>query len=212
MLSVRLLATKFGDVLYGSEWRTLRDSLDQIEADWLHTALPRPTKRMVRYLIVAEDRRFAKHAGFDIRALVRAGWSTWWRKIPQGGSTVAMQLVRTLTGNSEKTLMRKLQEIYLAVLLSRYVPRSRVPMLYLWCAYYGWRMTNFSQACRRLGVRPGAMSLAAEAELVARLKYPEPRNISPSRRKQISERGLHILRLAETPGWTPSFETEDDRV
>ena len=199
---MRRLVLRLPDRVWGAAWCGLRQSLDKLQADLSDAAQTRPTSRMVHYLIVAEDRRFGTHIGFDFRALLRALWRTWWHETPQGGSTVAMQLVRTLTGRSDRTLGRKASEIYLAVLMSSYINRAQLPMLYLWSAYYGWRMHNFAQACQRLGVHPGRMSAVEEAELVARLKYPEPRHKNGFRGEQISRRGRYILRLAKTPGWT----------
>ena len=186
----------------GSRWRELRESIDRLETDLMHSRSPLPTDRMVRYLIVAEDRRFGQHFGFDPVALLRAIWKTWWYDTPQGGSTVAMQLVRTLTKHSEPTLRRKLLEIYLAVLTSKYIAQRRLPLLYLWCAYYGWKMNSFTDACRRLGVEPSTASEVEEAELVARLKYPEPKQMTSLRQQQIYRRGLHILNLSARSDWT----------
>ena len=202
MDGMRLLVSNLPDRVWGAAWCRLRESLDRLQADLAQTVLPRPTRRMVHYLILAEDRRFGSHIGFDVRALLRAVWSTWWHKAPQGGSTVSMQLVRTLTRRSDRTVGRKVLEIYLAVLVSQYVSPARLPMLYLWSAYYGWRMHGFAQACQRLGVLPGTMGAVDEAEFVARLKYPERRHMNSAQQQKILQRGRHIRRLAETPGWT----------
>ena len=153
---------------------------------------------MCRLLIVAEDRRFGGHPGVDVLALCRAAWKTRFCRSRQGGSTIAMQLVRTLTGRYERTMTRKVTEILLAIRLSRHVPRSRLPHVYLWCAYYGWNMHNFKQACARLRFNPESATASEEAELIARLKYPQPRMQDVQWAVKVSRREAHIMTLYES--------------
>ena len=100
-------------------------------------------------------------------------------------------------GRYERTLQRKLVEIFLAVRLSQHFSKDRLPILYLWVAYYGWRMNNFRQACSRLKIDPRSVSAFEAAKLVARLKYPEPKNYDAERLKKIHRRALHLMALAD---------------
>ena len=52
---------------------------------------------------------------------------------------MAMQLVRVLTGRFERSWRRKIDEMVLAVLLTRHVPSNELPALYLSVGYYGFR-------------------------------------------------------------------------
>ena len=181
-----------------TQWERLRASIDKLESEILNTDLPRPTPRMCKFLILAEDHRFDKHPGVDPLALCRAAWKTYFCGSRQGGSTIAMQLVRAISGRREMTWKRKVVEILLAVRLSRYVPKDRLPILYLWCAYYGWNMDNFSGACSRLQIDPVSSTLSDEAQLIARLKYPQPKGYDAVRMRKIRQRGFHIIWLATT--------------
>ena len=122
-----------------AEWRRVRTSIDSLEKEIEKAAFPCPTQRMCKLLIAGEDHRFNRHPGVDAVALCRAVWNTYFHGSRQGGSTIAMQLVRTLTGRYERTVLRKISEIVLAVCVTQHVPKGRIPLLYLWCAYYGWR-------------------------------------------------------------------------
>ena len=150
---------------------------------------------MCEFLIVGEDRRFYGHPGVDLFALCRAAWKTFFCGVKQGGSTIAMQFVRTITGRYEKSWRRKFIEIFLAVRLMQCVPKDRLPILYLWVAYYGWKMNNFRQACLRLGINPKSISDFEAAKLVARLKYPEPRKCSTEHFRKIHRRGWYLMGL-----------------
>ena len=149
---------------------------------------------VVQLLIVAEDHRYQFHPGVDPIALCRALWHTLALRRCEGGSTIAMQLVRVITGRYERTLYRKILEILLAVRLSRTIPKNQLPKLYLAVAYFGWRMNGIRQAYGRLGMDPTKVDCRAAADLVARLKYPEPRQPTKKKIAQINVRSRYILR------------------
>lgn len=148
-----------------------------------------------RLLICGEDHRFFSHIGFDLTAICRAVYRRVTQGKIEGASTIEQQTVRVLTGQYERTIGRKAREILLAVLLARVVPKCDLPGLYLSVGYYGWRMNNFRQACKRLCLETRTMSLSEAAGLVARLKYPEPRLPSIQRSTQIARRVRHLLWL-----------------
>ena len=180
-------------------WAALRHRVD-VERARLASAEVRPNRSMCRLLVVGEDHRIALHPGVDPLALCRAAWRTYARGRREGGSTVAMQLVRVLTGRFERTWRRKVEEMILAMLVTRHVPSDEMPALYLWAAYYGWGMNGFVRTCRRLGIDPGSCSLEESASVVARLKYPEPRKWSAKRRQQIARRTEYLMARLEHHG------------
>ena len=178
------------------QWRQLYATIEKLEWEINSADFPLPTPEMCDFLIVGEDHRFYRHPGVDMFALCRAVWKTLFCGSRQGASTIAMQLVRTIMGRYEQTWQRKLTEIILAVRLSQHVSKDRLPILYLWVAYYGWRMNNFKQACSRLGIDPQSVGAFEAAKLVARLKYPEPRGFDVERIKKIHRRAIHLIELA----------------
>jgi penicillin-binding protein 1A len=66
--------------------------------------------------VAIEDERFYQHKGVDFEGVIRAAFKNASSgKALQGGSTLTMQLIRTLyTGNREKTFKRKVREAKLA--------------------------------------------------------------------------------------------------
>lgn len=149
--------------------------------------------KFVEFLITAEDHRFGSHPGVDPIALCRAFWRSTFCGKREGGSTIAMQLVIVLSGKYNKTLTRKLMEICLAVRLNCLVSDSELPKLYLVVAYFGWRMNGLKQAGQLLGLDLSSASAMDAAKLIARLKYPEPKNCSLRRAHQILSRAEHII-------------------
>lgn len=180
---------------YRGDWGILRNRVDHIIAEMDSSDSPQPNYQMCQFLVAGEDHRFHLHPGVDPIALCRAIWKTVFCGCRQGGSTIAMQLVRTVTGRCERTWRRKLLEMVLAVRLTRHIGRERLPALYLWVAYYGWRMNGFKQACLRARLTPLSASEFELAMLVARLKYPEPRHLSRERIRRIQCRAEHLMSL-----------------
>ena len=185
--------------LSDGKWAALRHKVDVARAR-LASAEVRPNRSMCRLLLVGEDHRIALHPGVDPLALCRALWRTYGHGRREGGSTVAMQLVRVLTDRFEKSWRRKANEMILATFLTRHVPIDELPALYLSVGYYGWRMNGFVQACRRLGIEPEYCSLQESASVVARLKYPEQRSCTALRRLEIARRSEYLMARLEHYG------------
>lgn len=175
---------------YKYEWKKLQDSVLSINNSFSENNYP---SILTALLIVGEDHRYYSHNGVDLIAICRATWRTVFCKRREGGSTIAMQLVRVITGRYEKTLSRKAMEIYLAVKLTNMLQNDEIPELYLSVAYFGWRMNGLSQACERLKINITELSFKDAANLVARLKYPEPKICSIYRAEQIQIRRDYII-------------------
>jgi membrane peptidoglycan carboxypeptidase len=144
-------------------------------------------------LIAAEDHRFFRHIGFDIIAILRAFLKFLLFRRIEGASTITQQLVRTCLHEYGLSPIRKIREIGMAILLEDIMPKQEIPRLYLHCAYYGWHMNGYTQACVRLGINPSEVSSQKACMLVARLKYPEPKNLSKARRYKIENREGYLF-------------------
>lgn len=149
---------------------------------------------LVFLLVAAEDHRFKYHCGVDVIALFRAAWRTIFNGRVEGGSTIAMQLVRVVSSRYERTLGRKVLEIFFAVRLATSIPKLELSKIYLYIAYYGWNMEGLNQAFRGLSIDSSNMSLHEAASIVARLKYPEPKVVSKRQRRRILGRIDYILK------------------
>ncbi len=115
-------------------WQILRQSIDLARRE-LSASEPQPNVQMCRLLVLGEDHRLAWHSGVDPLAFCRAAWRTYGRGRREGGSTVAMQLVRVLTGRFDMCWRRKVDEMALAILATHHVPKAELPALYLSVGY-----------------------------------------------------------------------------
>lgn len=178
-----------------NKWKKLLEEINKYKKN---ICIVHENSELLRLLIAGEDHRFKFHSGVDIIALLRASWKTLILKQREGASTIAMQLVRVLTGKYDKTIDRKLEEMFLAYQLTKYVSRQEILSLYLSAAYFGWNMHGIGQACKVLKLNLNTLTLEESASLIARLKYPEPKNISEQRNNQIKNRAKYILKRYNT--------------
>lgn len=151
---------------------------------------------LTNLLISGEDHRFYYHIGFDIIAIIRAIRNRILYNKVEGASTIEQQLVRVLTNDFERTLKRKIQEIILATTINSIIPKNVVPIIYLNVAYYGTGMNGLTQAIAALGIKEQKnLPLENAAELVSRIKYPQPRIPTKIRLLQIELRKKHLILL-----------------
>ena len=183
------------------DWELLATKLHEVS---VYQHMP---SKLIGLLVAAEDHRFNFHNGVDFRSIVRAFWKTVFHKKRQGGSTIAMQLVRVLTERYEYTLSRKITEMYCALMLEHYLTKQEQANIYLSLAYFGWDMVGVTQACQRLSYNFQSLTIPQMAGIIARLKYPEPRKESAIKTKKIILRSEYILkryrklRLSPDYGW-----------
>jgi len=105
--------------------------------------------RLRQAFLSAEDDRFFEHPGVDYQGILRAVFnliSTGERG--QGGSTITMQLARNFYLSSEKTYIRKLSEIFLALKIERELSKEKILELYLNKIYLGNRSYGVAAAAQ----------------------------------------------------------------
>ena len=131
---------------------------------------------LVKALIATEDRTYYSHAGFAPRSMVRAMLSLGSGRV-QGGSTITQQLVKNFFLTPERTLSRKVTELFMAVLLELHYDKDEILETYLNEIYLG---QDRDRAIHGVGLAAQFyfgkevqhLSLAESALLVAMVKGP----------------------------------------
>lgn len=185
-----------GRQIYRQEFLLLKDKLLNEYKRIQEKQLAMPDKTLENLLISGEDHRFRYHLGFDVIAIIRAVKNRLLHNKIEGASTIEQQLVRVLTNDFDKTFKRKVKEIFLSTTLSRIVPRRDIPTIYLHVAYYGTGMNGLEQVFKKLDINNSkVISNELCAEIIARIKYPEPQSNDFRRLRQIEMRKTHLLTL-----------------
>jgi len=182
-------------LLLHKEWRSLKQTLDLEYKHYLTDDDNSVSPFLLKLLISGEDHRYFRHNGIDIIAVCRVLWRRIAWGVCEGASTIEMQTVRILTGRYERTFRRKIKEMLLATLVTQVIPKEGLPAVYLRIAYFGWRMNGLNQAYRRFDLDSSFLTFYEAAALIARLKYPEPRQAPSTRRTQISRRVQYLVEL-----------------
>jgi len=164
---------------------------------------------LMKTFILAEDRRFFDHFGFDCRGIARALYMYLKGGRLSGASTIDQQLVRTLRARYERSLSRKISEIMLSIALQRHFSKSQILQCYLEVAYFGWRMNGYRQAIKRLGMVERDLTLKQASQITAMLKYPLPRKPSDFRLQQIEVRQRYIQKIVSKGNSVPQCIEND---
>lgn len=95
-------------------------------------------KKAVEAIVSIEDKNFFKHKGYDIKAIIRAGWAYVKNKgtITQGGSTITQQLARNIFLSFEESWERKAREIFIARELEKKYSKNEIMEFYLNNIYF----------------------------------------------------------------------------
>ncbi len=192
---MRILLGHIAKRLYNDKFEQLRDRL-LLEYEIVKVDKTNNYNTLSKVLISGEDHRFHYHIGFDCIAILRAVKNRIFYKKTEGASTIEQQLVRVLTNDFERTFKRKVQEILLSTTVSSVIPKSAIPKIYLNVAYYGPGMNGLNQTFSKLGiVDRAALRIEQAAEIVSRIKYPQPSSQNQNRLRQIELRKQHLIKL-----------------
>lgn len=83
-------------------------------------------------VIVAEDANFYRHEGIDVKAIKNAiKYDLEKKSFARGASTITQQTAKNLFLTREKTVTRKIEEIYLAKRMEQELTKGRILELYL---------------------------------------------------------------------------------
>lgn len=93
---------------------------------------------VIKATLATEDRRFFEHFGVDFQGTLRALLENLRADaVVQGGSTLTQQLAKNLFLSPERSIQRKLKEVFLAFLLESRFSKREILKLYLDRAYLG---------------------------------------------------------------------------
>ena len=106
-------------------------------------------KNLQNAFIAVEDNRFYDHIGIDPRGIVRAIWANIrGRTLTEGGSTITQQLAKNAYLTQDRTLKRKVQEVFLALQLERQYTKQEILELYMNQIYFGQGAYGVQAAAR----------------------------------------------------------------
>ena len=118
--------------------------------------------------VSAEDQRFYTHHGFDYSGVLRAALvDLTSRDYSQGASTITMQAARNMFLTFDKSLRRKLQEIFLTYRMEHEFTKEQILQAYLNVIFLGQRSYGVAAAAETYFGKPLDQLSVAEAATLA---------------------------------------------
>jgi penicillin-binding protein 1A len=154
---------------------------------------------MRQAFLSAEDDRFFEHPGVDYQGILRAAFNlVLTGERGQGGSTITMQLARNFYLTSEKTYLRKLNEILLALKIERELSKEKILELYLNKIYLGNRSYGVAAAGQiYYGLELEDLSLSQIAMIAGLPKAPSTYNPIVNPERAVIRRNYVLSRMLQ---------------
>jgi monofunctional glycosyltransferase len=167
---------------------------------WTPSAIIPP--EMKWSVILAEDASFYKHEGIDVKAIKNAiKYDLEKKSFARGASTITQQVAKNLFLSREKTLTRKVKEVYLAKRMEQELTKGRIIELYLNVIELGPMVYGIGHGAEYYFGKPASSLTPRECAFLAamlpgpRLAYNPYKNL-----RKVLKRSNMILKLLASKG------------
>ncbi|WP_024554031.1 peptidoglycan glycosyltransferase/peptidoglycan DD-transpeptidase MrcA [Franconibacter helveticus 513] len=152
---------------------------------------------MVKAFIATEDSRFYEHHGVDPVGIFRAASVALFSgHASQGASTITQQLARNFFLSPERTLTRKIKEVFLAVRIEQLMSKDEILELYLNKIYLGYRAYGVGAAAQvYFGKTIDQLNLSEMAVIAGLPKAPSTFNPLYSLDRATARRNVVLSRM-----------------
>lgn len=143
-----------------------------------YTPLAAISRYMTEAVLTTEDGSFRRHDGFNTSQLeVALRRNLVEDKVRLGASTITMQMVKNVLLSHERTLSRKIQELFLTWWVEHALSKQRIMELYLNVIEFGPGVYGITNAARHyFGKHPGDLTSLEAAFLTLMLPSPVRRH------------------------------------
>jgi len=197
-----LAAKKYSTVIQVKDWQG--DYHDFVvgpkNRSWISSS--RIPAEMKWAVILAEDSNFYKHDGFDVKAIKNAiKYDLEKKSLKRGASTITQQTAKNLFLSREKTITRKLKEIYLAYRMEQELTKGRIIEFYLNVVELGPMVYGIGHGAQYYFGKPASSLTPRECAFLAAM-LPGPRvAYNPYKNlEKVLKRSDMILRLLRQKG------------
>lgn len=176
---VRLLITKFQPGLE-RQWVDYNDMSDNLK----------------RAVVTSEDAGFVEHDGVDWNAIEQARLRNEKKgKIIAGGSTISMQLTKNLFLSSNRSYLRKAEEIGMTYIMEVMLPKERILEIYLNSVEWGEGVFGAQAAAEHYFKGGSAAKLSPQQAAKLAVMLPAPKYYDLNRKSpRIGRRANVILK------------------
>lgn len=156
------------------------------------------TPNLPNAFIAIEDERFREHSGVDIKRTFGAFVQWAMGKDSYGGSTITQQLVKNITGDKDRSPIRKVQEIVRAMNLEKKMSKDQIIEMYMNTIYFGEGCHGIQTAASHyFGKKTSDLTVEECASLAAIVKAPSTYNPVKNAEKNKERRDVILNKMAE---------------
>jgi len=162
-----------------------------------------------RGLLAVEDQNFYQHWGFSVSGIVRAALRNLTSgQLVAGGSTITQQLVKNYYLSSERTIVRKVTELVMAILLDLHYEKDQILESYINEVYLGQEgpraVHGFALAAQHYFAMPlQQLDLHQQALLIGMIKGPSLYNPERNPQRALERRNVVLGAMADEGVITP---------
>jgi monofunctional biosynthetic peptidoglycan transglycosylase len=153
-------------------------------------------------VIVAEDANFYQHEGIDVRAIKDAiKYDLEKKRLARGASTITQQTAKNLFLSREKSITRKIKELYLAKRMEQSLTKGRILELYLNIVELGPMVYGIGHGASYYFDKPASKLTPRECAFLAAM-LPGPQKVYNPYRPldRVLKRSDMVLRLLREKG------------
>src|SRR5690625_5141944 len=158
------ISTDYVTVFYDNNGDVIENTSNKKEQLDLSNISP----HLIDATIIAEDKHFYEHHGFDYRGIARAVIKNIQSsRLKEGASTITQQYARNLYLSHEKTWIRKLKEAFYTIRLEMFYSKDEILTGYLNTIYYGHGAYGIEAASKVFFNKRAKDLSIAEAAMIA---------------------------------------------
>ena len=134
-IKLRIIKSSIPSIIYDRHGKKLREMGSENRAIVQIKNVP---KRIINSFLAAEDSNFYNHIGIDPLGIARAFIANLKAgRVVQGGSTISQQVAKSFLISKERSIVRKIKDIFLAYKIEQFLTKDEILYLYLNQVYLG---------------------------------------------------------------------------
>lgn len=159
---------------------------------------------LINAFLAAEDDTFFQHNGINYLAIIRAQLANLKAgHTVQGGSTITQQVAKTLMLSNERTILRKVKDVLLAIEMEQHLSKEDILFLYLNQIYFGQGAYGVGMAAETY-FRKNVKDLTIEEMAILAGLPKAPSAYSPvTNPVRAKERQVYVLNRMAEVGFIP---------
>ena len=174
--------------------------------DRTNVAIDEISEPMQQAAIAAEDQSFYENRGISFKGLSRAVWGVATDDYAGGGSTITQQYVKNFYLTNERSLDRKVREMFIALKIDQELSKDEILANYLNTIFLGRQSYGIEVAANNYFDKPASELDVAESALLAAM-IQRPGAADPAEDpEEYEDRFRYVLRSMEKLGYI----TEDE--